>query len=460
MPRIKPPKPPSRPDNAGLLERFRRFRQDMFRSQPARLYGARMAHMRTPLYDSVLINEPAILREVLENRAQDFPKADIIAETLRPLLGQSVFVTNGAQWARQRRLIDPAFAAGRLRETFPAMQAACDAAVERLGQGPREMEFETAYLAADIIFRTLFSMPITAPLASSLFSDFRDYQRAQPLLSPLALMRAPRWLPRRPRGRDHAARIRATLGEIVAERAGRIADGTAPDDLATKIMTARDPDGGPGFTPDEMVDQVAIFFLAGHETSASALSWALYCLACDAEAQAVIVDEIAAVAGDAPLDFAHIPRLRFTRDAFRETLRLYPPVPMMVRQTTRKEHFRGRTLRRGALAILSPWHLQRHTGHWKEPDVFDPWRWQDEETRHTAREAYMPFSKGPRVCTGAGFAMLEGVLALATVLRAYHVAPTALVPVPVAHLTVRSEAGIHLNLTPRAGPDTSAGRKA
>ena len=454
MPRVRPPKPPSRPPDASIWQRLKLFRRDMFRSQPEKLYTARMAQISTPLYDSVLINEPDIIRAVLEERAEDFPKAGLIGDTLRPLLGQSVFVTNGEQWAQQRRLIDPAFAAGRLKETFPAMAVAVDAAVDRLDSGPREMEFETAHLAADIIFRTLFSKPIEEPDAAAVFSAFQDYQRAQPLLSPLDLVRAPAWVPRKRPGKAAAGKLRSLLHKLVADRADQIAQQSAPDDLATKIMTATDPETGANFTTEEMVDQVAIFFLAGHETSASALSWGLYCLACDPEAQETVLEEVTSLVGHGPIAFEHVPKLRFTRDVFREVLRLYPPVPMMVRETAKAETFRDRALRKGALAILSPWHMHRHTRHWPDADVFDPWRWNDEGTRHTARHAYFPFSKGPRVCTGAGFAMLEGVLSLAALVRQFHFAPTAQVPVPVAHLTVRSESGIHLNLSRRSGADT------
>ncbi|HEU0221487.1 MAG TPA: cytochrome P450, partial [Paracoccaceae bacterium] len=127
-----PPKPRSRPEGAGILTRLRLFREDMFASQPDRLYGAWMAAMRTPFRDSFLVNEPGLVREVLTGRPGDFPKAEIIGRALSALLGRSVFVTNGAEWQRQRRLIDPAFEGGRLRDTFPGMLAASEAAVARL----------------------------------------------------------------------------------------------------------------------------------------------------------------------------------------------------------------------------------------------------------------------------------------------------------------------------------------
>ena len=142
--------------------------------------------------------------------------------------------------------------------------------------------------------------------------------------------------------------------------------------------------------------------------------------------------------------------MKFTRDVFRETLRLYPPVPMMVRENTQSETLRGRKLRPGAQIVLSPWHLHRHERLWQNPDGFDPDRWTSEDTKASARDAYMPFSTGPRVCTGAGFAMVEGTLLLAQMVRRYRFeAIPGDVPVPVAHLTVRARNGIRLRLSRR-----------
>src|SRR5690606_18021053 len=144
---------------------------------------------------------------------------------------------------------------------------------------------------------------------------------------------------------------------------------------------------------EEMVDQVAIFFLAGHETSASALAWTLYLLATHPEAQAEVAREARAFMADP--GFAALSKLRFTRDVFREALRLYPPVPMMVRQTTQPERFRDREVAPGAQVVLSPWHLHRHERIWPDPDAFDPGRWARPETKACQRDGYMPFSAGP-----------------------------------------------------------------
>ena len=445
-----PPKPRPRADKVSLLQYLRLFRADILSAQPARLYRAWMAEFRTPFFRSYMCNDPALITRVLVERPGDFPKSNRIREGLTPLLGNSVFVTNGEVWNRQRRIIDPAFEGGRLRDTFPAMVAAGQAAVARMPLGEVEVEAEMSHAAADVIFRTLFSIPIEHEVAAAVFAEFRTYQRTQPILNLAAFLPLPKWVPRfhRRATKRSAAVIRGLITRLTEGRATEIAAGTAPDDLATKIMTTADPLTGDRFETAEMVDQVAIFFLAGHETSASALSWALLMLAMDPDVQEKVAGEAQAL-GDQP-EFSALSKLRFTRDVFREVLRLYPPVPMMVRENAVPEEMRGRKVARGAQIVLSPWHLHRHERIWARPDEFDPSRWQTEENRACARDAYMPFSSGPRVCTGAGFAMVEGTILLALLARAFRFECVAgREAVPVAHLTVRAKDGIWLRISRR-----------
>ncbi|KIC44337.1 cytochrome P450 [Ruegeria sp. ANG-S4] len=446
---MKPPKPTPRADKVSLWRYAKLFRQDLLSAQPQRLYRAWMAEFRTPFFRSYLVNQPALVDEVLKQRTDAFPKSDRISEGLRPLLGNSVFLTNGDVWKRQRRVIDPAFAGGRMKDTFPAMLAAADQGVHRLAQrlgADIEIEEVTSHVAADVIFRTLFSVPIDHEIAAQVFAKFKAYQREQPLLNIAAFLRMPRWMPRlhSRKTRETARDIRHLIGRLTEERAKLIAAGKAPDDLATKIMTTPDPETGRCFDTDEMIDQVAIFFLAGHETSASALAWALYLLALYPDWQDKVADE--AQAAGRP-GFASMSQLKICRDVFREALRLYPPVPMMVRETTCPEGFRGRNIEKGSQIVLSPWHLHRHERLWDNPDDFDPERWQTENGKTCQRSAFLPFSAGPRVCPGAGFAMIEGPLILSQLLRRYRFETIpGKSPVPVAHLTVRSKDGIWLRL--------------
>lgn len=445
-----PPKPPARADKVSLWRYLRLFRRDILSAQPARLYRAWMAEFRTPFFRSYLCNDPALIRRVLSERPMDFPKSDRIREGLAPLLGNSVFLTNGKDWARQRRIIDPAFQGGRLRDTFPAIWAAGQAAVARMPLGVVEIEAQMSHAAADVIFRALFSIPIENDVAAAVFAQFKAHQRGQPLINLAAFVPLPGWMPRfHRRGAKATARaIRALIAGLTEARARAIAAGAAPDDLATKIMTTLDPETGCGFDQSEMVDQVAIFFLAGHETSASAVAWALYLLASHPDVQARVAREASGL-GDAP-EFGALASLGFTRDVFREALRLYPPVPMMVRENLLAENMRGRVVAPGAQIVLSQWHLHRHERLWDRPDAFDPERWQTDAGKACAKGGFLAFSAGPRACPGAGFAMAEGVLLLAMLVRQFHFTVVdGRLPVPVAHLTVRAKDGIWLQVDRR-----------
>lgn len=440
-----PPKPEGRSRRVSLWRHWRLFRKDILSAQPDHLFSAKMAEFRTPFFRSFLVNEPALIRQILSERPSDFPKSRRVTRGLAPLLGQSVFVTNGAIWERQRRIIDPAFEGGRIRDIFPAMWAASEAAAERLAPGETDIEIWASHATADVIFRTLFSLPIEDAVAARTYAAFRGFQRAQPIATGAALVS---WLPLRiPRAaRAAAEHLRSLITELVGSRRRAIAAGTAPDDLATRIMTTADPETGETFSAEEMTDQVAIFFLAGHETSASLLGWALWCLAAAPNWQARVAEEACSFVQDPA--FGRLSSMSDTRNVLRETLRLYPPVPMMVREASRVETFRNRLVVRGAQIVISPWHMGRHTAHWPEPDTFDPARWDTEGGRQASRQAWHPFSAGRRVCPGAGFAMTEAALMLASVLARFRVEVVD-VPVPVAHLTIRSQDGIRLRFHQR-----------
>lgn len=447
-----PPKPLSGDGRGTVLGLARAFRRDLLSALPARLYRAWMAEFRTPVIHSFICNDPALVEQVLKTRPDEFPKSRRLAAGLAPLIGTSVFIANGEDWARQRRIIDPAFEGGRLRQQFPAMRDAGHAAVARLTatQGREiDIEPETSHATADVIFRTLFSMPIEHRIAGQVFAAFRAHQDAQPLVNLGAILPLPAWFrPHSRRTRATAARIRGLIAALVAERRAAIAAGTAPDDLATKIMTTPDPQTGRCFDAAEMVDQVATFFLAGHETSASAMAWALWLLAASPEWQDRVAAEARAELGDAP-DFAAVGRLKAARAVFREAMRLYPPVPMFVREAACPQTFRDRPVPKGAQVVISPWHLHRHERLWDDPDAFDPARWETENGRACARTAYVPFGAGQRVCPGAGFAMIEAPLLLAMICRDLRLLPGSVDPVPAARLTVRGRDGIRLRVVPR-----------
>ncbi len=451
-----PPKPASRVGKVSLWAYFKLFKKDILSAQPARLYRAWMAELRTPFFNSYMCNDPDLVNLVLKERPMDFPKSERIRTGLKPLLGESIFISNGALWEHQRRIIDPAFEGGRLRTVFPAMWDSGMAVVERLQPladgSPIEIESHTSHVAMDVIFRTLFSVPVENEIASAAFSAFREHQQAQPVANLLSLLPLPKWFPHfhSRRTRRTAATIRGLIAQLTEARAQEIAASKAPDDLANKIMTTPDPQTGKCFDTEEMIDQVAIFFLAGHETSAAALAWALYLLATHPDWQELVAAEAQKSFEPEKIYFSTMSKLRHSRAVFREAMRLYPPVPMFVREATCPERFRGRDVAPGAQVILSPWHLHRHERLWERPDEFDPARFETPNGKECLRNAYIPFSAGARVCPGSAFAMAEGPLLLSMLVRAFRFeAVEGKVPIPEAHLTVRARDGIYLRLIPR-----------
>lgn len=453
--RFEPPRPRSEPSRASAFRKLLIGRGNILSAMNARMYRGWMGRVSLGLHRSFFVNQPDLVRRIFAERPDDFPKHAVVARGLGSLLGNSIFVTNGETWRRQRRMIDPAFAGGRLREAFPPMWAAAETMLTRLDPmadgRSQAVDAEMSRFAADVIFRTLFSQPISSGAAGLVFDALARYQRAAPFVSLRYVIGAPgfwrRWFPSEVE--RAGADIRALLTPLVAARRAEIADGRAPDDLCTALIQARDPDTGAAFDDEELVAQIASFFLAGHETSASALAWALYLIANDPPVQDRMRAEIAEAIGDRPPVFADLRALPFTRDVLRETLRLYPPIPFVARQAGCPAEFRGDRVPKGASIFISAWFLQRHERIWDAPHRFDPDRWAGDAGKAQAREAYIPFTTGARSCVGAGFAIQEGVLALAALIRRYRFEPVeGADPEPVAQVTLRAGDGIHLRLAP------------
>jgi cytochrome P450 len=194
-----------------------------------------------------------------------------------------------------------------------------------------------------------------------------------------------------------------------------------------------------------------MLFLAGHETSASALTWATHLLAHAPAIQARMHAEVQAQWGEREPEGSDIKGLTLTRNVFRETLRLFPPVGFMARQSAQGCPMRKKQVPKGATVVVAPWLIHRHRELWQAPDAFDPDRFEREETRESTRQAYLPFGMGPRVCIGAAFALQEATLLLATLVRRYRLQPVpGHVPQPVGRLTIRSANGVRLQLHRRA----------
>ena len=455
-----PAYPRPRRSKASALLMFFSARRSWLDALYERSYRMQMGEVHLPGLDLYMVNEPAVVRRVMSEQAADFPKSPLLGEALRPLLGESIFTTNGAQWRRQRDMMDPAFAQARLAVAFPVMRAATQAMMERLAALPdgaeHDLEVEMTHVTADIIFRTIFSVPMEGADARQIFDAFARFQAIAPRLL-LPSIYGARWLVwpwDAWRSRRAAQEIRGLLEKLIRPRfeAQRAGQASLHSDILQSFMEATDPATGSPFSFDELVDQVAMLFLAGHETSASALTWAAHLLANSPDVQQRAHAEVMQQMGEREPELTDMKSLELTRNVFRETLRLFPPVGFMARQAASDCTLRKKPVPQGATVVVAPWLIQRHRDLWNEPDAFDPDRYSEGAARESLRQAYLPFGMGPRVCLGAAFALQEATLILASLLRRYQLTTVqGHVPQPVGRLTIRSANGVRLRLHRREG---------
>lgn len=440
----RPPAPwPVSPMGA-LFRAISSFERDLITLLPGEAYREPVfwpGYSRRGIY---LVSEPALVAEVMGDARVFFPKNELMVGALAPLVGNGVFISEGRVWERQRRMIDPAFAHMRVNQAFRHMAAAMTAAEARFDAAAAagtvlSLEAELSHLTADIMFRTIFSESFSGALSIRVFDAFARFQKACANVSLRHLLLTRSGAPiRQPRAaQEAAAEIRSLVDQMLEARLA-LAPEDQPDDIARDIIAARDPATGDGFTRAEMLDQLAVFFLAGHETTASALTWTLFILAEAPEMAERVRAEVAETCGDAPLTAAGVKRLGFVRNVFRETLRLYPPVTFLARTTAEARRLGPIDLPKGAMVLVSPWVIQRHEALWDNPDRFDPDRFAAGQEARMPQGAYLPFGQGARLCVGVAFAMMEAGLIIAAMLRRYEIEALDAARVrPVARLTTR-----------------------
>ena len=254
--------------------------------------------------------------------------------------------------------------------------------------------------------------------------------------------------PQKPHVLEACHVIRKAIGELLDTHTGE--GGKDYDDIASALMLARD-ESGHGFTREELIDQLGVMFLAGHETSASALTWVFFILSQQAECVKRIRAEVDALCGDQPISFEQSKKLTFTRNVFREVIRLYPPITFLPRVAMEDTRLGSRRIKRGALVIVAPWVLHRHKAYWRDPDLFDPDRFSPERENEITSNAYIPFGLGPRICSGAAFASVEAVLIIASLIRAFDIETLDAEKVtPAARLTTRPTQQILCRVKARA----------
>ena len=436
-----PPKPYSLWAVPALFRTLWRGEGNLLELLPAAAYKFKVGNLGISRRSTVLFNDPELVNHILRDPDEIFPKSDLMVSAVEPLIGQSIFVTDGEKWRKQRAMVDPAFSMMRISHAFSQMQAAVDdheTELEGRAESGEEYSLDQAMgqLTADIICRAVFSTSLDSNVAHDVFEDFNLFERHVAQTDIMHMITAPAWSnpPQKPEVLDACARIRQHLGTLVDTH---LDPASNYNDIASEVVSARDKETGKAFSRDELIDQLGVFFLAGHETTASVLTWVFYILAFQPNLVQRLRQEINDVVGDGDVEFAHIKRLPLVRAVFRETLRLYPPITFIPRVALRNAKVGPRKLRRGALVMIAPWTLHRHKLYWKDPHEFRPERFLSEQGEQTPG-AYIPFGQGNHTCVGAGFAQAESALIISRLIRRFDFVMTNTEPVrPAARLTTR-----------------------
>ena len=409
---------------------------------------------------TLIINDPGLIRHVLVDNAANYRMAVIRQLILRPILRDGLLTAEGDVWKRSRKAIAPVFTPRHARGFANQMLEQSEIFSRRyqvLGPqgGISDMATDMTELTFAILSATLFSGDVSTE-TDDFAGDVENLLHRMGRVDPLDLLRAPPWVPRLTRfgGRRVLDKFRDVVSRTIENRKQMLAENRAqaPDDFLTLLLDAAGPDG---LTMAEIEDNILTFIGAGHETTARALAWTLYCLSHRPHFRALMEAEIDAVIAEGAPPVEWLERMPHVRAAFEEALRLYPPAPSINRAAIASDSYtdvagRRIDIRPGTTILVMPWTLHRHEMHWENPRAYQPERFLPEYRERIGRFQYLPFGVGPRICIGATFALQEAVIALAVLMARYRFDFLSDVKVwPVQKLTTQPQNGLRMLVTPR-----------
>lgn len=448
---IIPPAPKVHARELPALQVLFQFSRNTISVQPEGAFEDLIRRRRIFGLKSVLLNDPVGVRHVLTAGLDTYTRLVAAERILAPVVGNGLFLAEGADWRRQRRMLAPVFTPASIKLLLPHFVAAGARMADGLARAPQaNLSRNFQETALDAVLRALFSL-----------SDSADGRRIADM------GRAYLAGPGQPQVLDAFARTATSFGfaqvsrrrfrkawtalvdSVIAARGAAEGAGSKAD-LLSLLRAAKDPETGEALSQEEIRDQCSTMLVAGYETTARLLFWATYLLTLDRAEQARIQAEVAAFAPErvATLDdLQHWPRLRLT---LLEALRLYPPVAYLSRQPKRDDIVGGEPLAAGTHVWISPWIMHRHRRFWQSPTAFLPDRFAGVASPWTSIDAYIPFGAGPRICIGASFALAEAQIVLATLLSRFSVSLASPRPVlPVAQITMAPDHEPQFVIEPR-----------
>jgi cytochrome P450 len=419
---------------------------------PPEVYTERLVRSRMLGRTNYFVTDPELVGRVLVDESDKLVKAEPMRRALEPALGQGILTAEGARWRVQRRTASPVFRAQTVNGFIPAMLAAAQATRARWQKKPSGSQLdvgrEMMHLTFEIILKTMLSgsADVDVLQVERSISDFLESTSWAIVLSAL---HAPHWTPYP--GRARSERGRTYLRRTVAARAAeRRRTGERPHDLLSLMMDATDPDTGSGMGETNVIDNILTFIGAGHETTALALTWTFYLLSRHPKIEQKILDEVQQVTNGEPLQPDQVANLTYTRQAIQESMRVYPPVAMVVRDATESFELGGEIVQPGNGVFVPIYAIHHHRDLWDDPETFSPGRFAPDAVKARHRYSYLPFGAGPRICIGMGFALLEATAILATLLpQARLQSPPDFKPTPKVRVTMRPAEGMTMTLQQR-----------
>lgn len=449
-----PPAPRPREKPVGRFEMMRVVYRNPLELWGEPSYNERWISVSWFGMKTIIANDPGLIRHVLVDNAANYPMSAIRQRVLRPLLRDGLLTAEGQVWKRSRKAMAPVFTPRHIGGFAETMRDRSLRFAERYKTPGTitDVAHDMTLLTYDILAETLFSGEIAGDpndFAHQIDRLFETMGR----VDPFDLLGLPDWLPRftRLRGQQSLGFFRELVSNTIALRKARMDRGEdVPSDFLTLLLRAEGPDG---LSRSEIEDNIITFIGAGHETTARALGWTLYLLAKAPRERERIETEIDSFFARGGRDLPPqdwLASLPFTRAAFEEAMRLYPPAPSINREAATDDTYDELKIPKGATVLVMPWVIHRHRLYWDQPDAFMPERFWPENRDKLDRFQYLPFGAGPRVCIGASFALQEAVIALATLLDGHRFeALETTKPWPVQKLTTQPQGGLPMKVLMR-----------
>jgi len=435
-------------ERLGFLEAIRAIMRNPIEVWPQEFYRTGYMRGRFGRRTVVHVARPDLIHAVFVEEARSLHRSDIAQAILKPAMREGLLTAEDEVWRAQRRIAAPAFRQQMLDSLVPLMDKAGDALAERLkarrGQAVNVMP-EMIRATFSIISDTMFGETREED-ARLIETEVGGYLSSVGKVDLFDMFGVPYWVPRpwKRAGKLAVKRLRARAERSIADLRAKGATGGS---LTALLMNASDPETGGAMSEDQLIDNIITFIGAGHETTSLALTWSLYLVAQQPNLQKRLADEVHAVAGQGPILAEHVARLELRERVLKEAMRLYPPVALIGRKVVKPMTLNGDALRPGDQVVCGVLPLHRSPTLWENPDAFDPDRFLPERSAGRPRYAWMPFGAGPRICIGMGFAMMEGIVLLAHMMRAVRFAPVDGHEVkPVVRVTMRPRGGMPLKV--------------